>query len=84
MNELDKGVIHVACLHSRKAMVNVGNLARILVGVFGIRMIQTIHIIIWEPTSDIIFSRECYDPLSQMPSGSPRKQFVQPGLYQER
>jgi len=36
---LDQGVIPVACLHSRKAIVNMGNRVRVLVGAFGIRMI---------------------------------------------
>ena len=83
--KLDQGVIPVACLRSRKAIVNMENQARALAGAFGIRKIQTIDIIIWEPTSDITFLKECiYDLLSQMPCGSKRKRFVQPDLYQER
>ena len=53
--KLDQGVIPVVCLHSRKAIVNMESRVHVLVGAFGIRMIWTIHTIIWELTSDIIF-----------------------------
>ena len=68
--KLDQGVIPEACLRLRRAIVNMENQVRVLVGAFRIKMIWTIHIIIWEPTFDMIFSRECYDPPNQMPYGS--------------
>jgi len=68
--KLDQGVIPVACLHSRKAIVNTENQVRVFVGAFGIRMIWAIHIIVWGPTSDIIFFKRM---LSSTKSNALRK-----------